>query len=106
MFIHSLTPSFMFFPLSHLRSRKLEGIIFYFYKGRGFMKCDKGTILVNGKQIGKEIDFPDHLGVIIETPGFIPNFFHFIIFHSFTKFPSKSFGAASIKSCTWSYRYG
>lgn len=39
----------------------------------GFMKCDKGTILVNGKQIGKEIDFPDHLGVIIETPGFIPN---------------------------------
>lgn len=39
----------------------------------GFMKCDKGTIWVNGKQIGKEIDFPDHLGVIIETPGFIPN---------------------------------
>lgn len=39
----------------------------------GFMKCDRGTIWVNGKQIGKEIDFPDHLGVIIETPGFIPN---------------------------------
>ncbi len=39
----------------------------------GFMKCDKGTILVNGKQVGKEIDFPDHLGIIIETPGFIPN---------------------------------
>lgn len=39
----------------------------------GFMECDRGTIWVNGKQIGKEIDFPDHLGVIIETPGFIPN---------------------------------
>lgn len=39
----------------------------------GFMKCDRGTIWVNGKQIGKEIDFPDQLGVIIETPGFIPN---------------------------------
>ncbi len=39
----------------------------------GFMKCDIGTILVNGKQVGKEIDFPDHLGIIIETPGFIPN---------------------------------
>lgn len=39
----------------------------------GFMKCDRGTIWVNGKQIGKQIDFPDHLGVIIETPGFIPN---------------------------------
>ncbi len=39
----------------------------------GFMKCDKGKILVNGKQVGKEVDFPDRLGVIIETPGFIPS---------------------------------
>lgn len=39
----------------------------------GFMKCDKGMILVNGRQVGKEVDFPDWLGVIIETPGFIPN---------------------------------
>lgn len=39
----------------------------------GFMKADKGTILVNGRQVGKEVDFPDSLGVIIETPGFIPN---------------------------------
>ena len=37
------------------------------------MKCDKGKILVNGKQVGREVDFPDRLGVIIETPGFIPN---------------------------------
>lgn len=39
----------------------------------GFMKCDTGRIIVNGKQVGREVDFPDHLGVIIETPGFIPN---------------------------------
>lgn len=39
----------------------------------GFMKCDKGKIVVNGSQVGKEVDFPDRLGVIIETPGFIPN---------------------------------
>lgn len=39
----------------------------------GFMKCDRGTILVDGRQVGKEVDFPDRLGVIIETPGFIPN---------------------------------
>lgn len=39
----------------------------------GFMKCDKGTILVDGKQVGRDVDFPDRLGVIIETPGFIPN---------------------------------
>lgn len=39
----------------------------------GFMKCDSGVILVNGRQVGREVDFPDRLGVIIETPGFIPN---------------------------------
>ncbi len=39
----------------------------------GFMKYDAGKIIVNGKQVGREVDFPDHLGVIIETPGFIPN---------------------------------
>lgn len=39
----------------------------------GFMKCDRGKIVVNSRQVGKEVDFPDRLGVIIETPGFIPN---------------------------------
>lgn len=39
----------------------------------GFMKCDSGAIFVNGKQVGREIDFPDRLGIIIETPGFIPS---------------------------------
>lgn len=39
----------------------------------GFMKCDRGRIVVNGRQVGKEVDFPDRLGVIIEMPGFIPN---------------------------------
>ncbi len=39
----------------------------------GFLKPDSGTIIVNGKQVGRECDFPDGLGVIIETPGFIPN---------------------------------
>ena len=38
----------------------------------GFMKCDRGTIWVNGKQIGKDVDFPESIGVIIETPGFLP----------------------------------
>lgn len=39
----------------------------------GFMKCDRGRIFVDGRQVGKEMDFPDRLGIIIETPGFIPN---------------------------------
>lgn len=39
----------------------------------GFLKPDSGKILVNGKCVGKDCDFPDSLGMIIETPGFIPN---------------------------------
>lgn len=39
----------------------------------GFMRADKGTIWVNKKRVGKDCDFPDSLGIIIETPGFIPD---------------------------------
>lgn len=39
----------------------------------GFLKPDQGTIYVNGRRIGKDCDFPDSLGMIIETPGFLPN---------------------------------
>lgn len=38
----------------------------------GFMHPDKGQIYVGGSRVGKECDFPDKLGVIIETPGFLP----------------------------------
>lgn len=39
----------------------------------GFLHPDKGAVYVDGVRIGKERDFPESLGVIIETPGFIPN---------------------------------
>ncbi len=39
----------------------------------GFMRPDKGRFLVGGRQVGRECDFPESLGVIIETPGFLPN---------------------------------
>lgn len=38
----------------------------------GFVKPTEGTIFVADKQIGKECDFPNSVGIIIETPGFIP----------------------------------
>lgn len=37
----------------------------------GYMYPDKGRIIVNGDVIGKDVDFPDSLGALIETPGFI-----------------------------------
>ena len=38
----------------------------------GFVKPTKGTVTVQGKVIGRDRDFPESLGLIIETPGFIP----------------------------------
>lgn len=38
----------------------------------GFLRPDHGHVWVGGKEIGKDIDFPDDLGIIIETPGFLP----------------------------------
>ena len=39
----------------------------------GFLQADSGKITINGKVIGKDCDFPESLGMIIETPGFLPN---------------------------------
>lgn len=39
----------------------------------GFLIPDSGKILVRGKQIGRNVDFPENIGVIIESPGFLPN---------------------------------
>ena len=40
----------------------------------GFVPITQGEIFVNGKMIGKDIDVPDKLGAIIETPGFLNNY--------------------------------
>ena len=36
----------------------------------GFLVPDSGEVLVRGKKIGKDCDFPENTGVIIENPGF------------------------------------
>ena len=38
----------------------------------GFLIPTEGTVIVNGKRVGRDVDFPPDLGVIIETPGFLP----------------------------------
>lgn len=40
----------------------------------GFLRVDGGAVLVNGKQVGKEIEAPESIGAIIETPGFFPGY--------------------------------
>ena len=40
----------------------------------GFLRVDDGAVFVDEKQIGKEIEAPESIGAIIETPGFLPGY--------------------------------
>lgn len=40
----------------------------------GLISPDSGEISVSGKRIGYDIDIPQNIGLIIETPGFLSNF--------------------------------
>ena len=68
--------------VSHtFEKRKIHGIVGNNGSGKtvlmkcicGFLKPDSGVIYVNHKQVGKETDFPEDIGIIIETPGFLPH---------------------------------
>lgn len=38
----------------------------------GFLSPTEGRVVVDGRTIGKDVDFPENIGIIIETPGFLP----------------------------------
>lgn len=40
----------------------------------GFLKPTSGGVIVDGKEIGKDTDFADNIGIIIETPGFLSSY--------------------------------
>ena len=40
----------------------------------GFSKPSAGSVVFDGKIIGKDRDFPPKTGIIIESPGFLPNY--------------------------------
>lgn len=39
----------------------------------GLIKPSKGTVDINGKILGKDISFPESVGVLIENPAFLPH---------------------------------
>ena len=43
----------------------------------GFVLPDAGKILVRGKQVGKDVDIPQGIGIIIEHPGFLGDYLGF-----------------------------
>ena len=38
----------------------------------GFVKPTDGEVIFDNKKIGVDVDFPDNVGIIIETPSFVP----------------------------------
>ncbi len=40
----------------------------------GLIFPTKGRVLINGKEMGKDISFPPSVGILIESPAFLPNF--------------------------------
>ncbi len=38
----------------------------------GFLFPSEGKIMVDYEQVGRDMDFPEDMGIIIETPGFLP----------------------------------
>ena len=40
----------------------------------GLLYPTTGTVTVDGKIVGKEVDYPENIGFIIESPGFLPGY--------------------------------
>ena len=40
----------------------------------GLILPTEGRIMINGKELGKDMDFPDNLGLLIENPAFLDNY--------------------------------
>lgn len=40
----------------------------------GLIRATEGQVLIDGKQLGKDMDFPDSLGLLIENPTFLPGY--------------------------------
>ena len=62
-------------------AEKIHGIMGFNGSGKtvmfkcicGFLKPDSGSVCVDGKYIGRDMDFPQSIGIIIENPGFLSN---------------------------------
>ena len=55
----------------------------------GFVRPDSGKILIDGKVLNKEIEKPEKLGIIIENPGFLPEYSGYYNLHLFALIQNK-----------------
>ena len=70
--VNGVTATFERGKITGIVGRNGSGKTVLFKMICGLIKCSEGQIKVDGKVIGRDIDFPESLGVIIETPGFLP----------------------------------
>lgn len=70
--LHNITVSFGAGCIHGLIGRNGSGKTMLMKCICGFVRPSAGNVAVAGKQIGKDCDFPESVGIIIETPGFIP----------------------------------
>ena len=65
----------------HLKENKIYGFVgrngsgkSILFKGIcGLLNISNGKIIIKGKEIGKDIDFYDNLGAVLDGAGFLPN---------------------------------
>ena len=65
----------------HLKENKIYGFVgrngsgkSILFKGIcGLLNISNGKIIIKGKEIGKEIDFYDNIGAVLDGAGFLPN---------------------------------
>lgn len=74
MVFHDVSVSFEKGRIYGLIGRNGSGKTVLFKCICGFMPLSSGTITVEGKVIGKDVDIPKNIGMIIEGPGFLPQY--------------------------------
>lgn len=72
--LHPLTIGFEKGMIHGIIGRNGSGKTVMFKLICGLLLPTTGSITVGGKRIGKDVDFPEKAGIIIETVGFIPYF--------------------------------
>ena len=72
--LHSITHSFEKGKIHGVVGNNGSGKTVMFKCICGFLNPTGGKVAVEGKRIGRDRDFPESIGIIIEAPGFLPQF--------------------------------